>query len=339
MQKTLKIIFRYTKDRLGFLLTFVLFSIIFSTLSFLYGLPLDGVCYAVLVCAVFCVAVGAIDFQRYRSRHLEIKQLAESIFINADNAASFELTEAKTLQEQNYQEVLNNLHNALTSITTKSNLKYSEMKDFYALWVHQIKTPISAMSIILQNDKSENAKTLQAELFKIERYTEIVLNYLRLEDVSSDLCLAEYKLESIVKEVVKKLAPVFISKNISIALENLDFCVISDEKWLTFALEQLLTNSLKYTRNGGQIRIYSDESCTLTIQDNGIGISPEDLPRIFEKGFTGYNGRMDKKATGIGLYLTKRTMDKLGHKIKIQSDGISGTKVILDLTRENTVYE
>ena len=213
------------------------------------------------------------------------------------------------------------------------------MKDFYALWVHQIKTPIAALNLLLQNNYSESNKELRLELFKIERYTELVLNYLRLEDISSDLSFSSYKLDGIVNQAVKKFAPVFIAKDIKISIESLEFKVLTDEKWLVFALEQIISNSVKYTPAGGQIKIHAEKDCVLVIKDNGIGIAPEDLPRIFEKGFTGYNGRMDKKATGLGLYLTKKTLEKLGHSIDIFSNCNDGTTVKIDLSRNNMTFE
>ena len=165
------------------------------------------------------------------------------------------------------------------------------------------------------------------------------MNYVRLEDISSDLSFSTDKLGSIVNQAIRKFAPVFITKDIKINMEPLDFDILTDVKWLVFALEQIISNAVKYTPAGGQIEIFCEGGKVLVIKDNGIGIAAEDLPRIFEKGFTGYNGRMDKKATGLGLYLTKRTLERLGNSINIYSNGSDGAIVKIDLSRNNMTYE
>ena len=149
---------------------------------------------------------------------------------------------------------------------------------------------------------------MKMELFKIEQYVEMVLSYLRMEEMSSDLAFEEYQLDDIVRQAVRKYSQMFILKRIRLDFQPLQRAVLTDEKWLVFVVEQILSNALKYTKEGS-ISIYLTtyrEKLMLAIRDTGIGISREDLPRVFEKGFTGYNGRADKKSTGIGLYLCKR---------------------------------
>ena len=192
------------------------------------------------------------------------------------------------------------------------------------------KDPIAAMRLILQNNETEEYHELQAQLFKIEQYVEMVMAYLRVGSDSTDFLLKEYELEDMVKQTVRKYAPMFIRKKISVKLGQLKYKVLTDEKWLCFAIEQILSNAIKYT-NKGYILIDTENETTLVISDTGIGISPEDLPRICEKGFTGYNGRTDKRASGIGLYLTKQILTKLGHRISFESQIGKGTKVRIDM--------
>ena len=186
------------------------------------------------------------------------------------------------------------------------------------------------MRLILQNNETEEYHELQAQLFKIEQYVEMVMAYLRVGSDSTDFLLKEYELEDMVKQTVRKYAPMFIRKKISVKLGQLKYKVLTDEKWLCFAIEQILSNAIKYT-NKGYILIDTENETTLVISDTGIGISPEDLPRICEKGFTGYNGRTDKRASGIGLYLTKQILTKLGHRISFESQIGKGTKVRIDM--------
>lgn len=184
--------------------------------------------------------------------------------------------------------------------------------------------------------EKQDAAVCRQELFKIESYVEMALNYLRFEEMSNDLVLERNSLEQLVRQVVKKYAAIFIYNHISIQLEHLDYTVLTDEKWFCFVLEQILSNALKYTKQGS-VKISAEETengLQIFVKDTGIGIKREDLPRIFEKGFTGYNGRMDKKASGLGLYLCKGVCEKLGHEIRVVSEEGEGTTVILTLQLE-----
>ena len=184
--------------------------------------------------------------------------------------------------------------------------------------------------------EKQDAAVCRQELFKIESYVEMALNYLRFEEMSNDLVLERNSLEQLVRQVVKKYAAIFIYNHISIQLEHLDYTVLTDEKWFCFALEQILSNALKYTKQGS-VKISAEESANglkVSVKDTGIGIRSEDLPRIFEKGFTGYNGRMDKKASGLGLYLCKGVCEKLGHGISVASKEGEGTTVMITLQCE-----
>ena len=176
------------------------------------------------------------------------------------------------------------------------------------------------------------------ELLKIGQYVEMVLSYLRLDSDSTDYVLREYPLDDILRQAVRKFAKMFILKKITLDFQETGKTVLTDEKWLLFVVEQVLSNALKYTPAGGTIRIYGD-GATVVIADNGIGIREEDQARVFEKGFTGYNGRADKKSTGIGLYLCRQVMDRLYHGISLTSRPGQGTLVRLDLSREWRMVE
>ena len=200
------------------------------------------------------------------------------------------------------------------------------------MWVHQIKTPIAAMDMLLQAESDLDRSQLSQQLFRIREYAEMVLTYLRMEDMGADLDLHRYDLDEIVKAAVKKYSRIFIHRHLTLGYEPLATRVLTDSKWLQFVIEQVLSNALKYTRQGG-VSIYLDAGypCRLVIEDTGIGIRAEDLPRVFERGFTGLNGRVDKNATGIGLYLCQRIMKKLSHDIGIESEEGKGTRVWMDL--------
>ena len=209
--------------------------------------------------------------------------------------------------------------------------------DYYSMWIHQIKTPIAAINFLLDNEEID-VKAFRQELFKIERYVEMVLTYIRLGSETSDYVITSINLDEVVRENIKKYATLFINKKIKLNYVSHETYVISDKKWLGFAFEQLLSNAIKYTKSGGEISINISES-KLIIEDNGIGIYEEDLPRIFEQSFTGLNGRYEKKSSGLGLYLCKKTLDKLQHKIEITSEINKGTKVEVTFPVKDTLRD
>ena len=216
--------------------------------------------------------------------------------------------------------------------------KLNDLMDYYTLWAHQIKTPIAASSLLVGEIEDKKVKNqLEQELFKIESYVNIVLQYLRLESFHEDLVLKKENAEDLVKEIVKKYAIFFIQKGLSLNLHDLDRTIITDRKWFVVILEQVLSNSLKYTSQGG-IEIYFQED-TLYIKDSGLGIQDADLLRVFERGFSGYNGRLTQQSSGLGLYLSKKIADELGHQISIASQVGQGTTVMISFSEKKMIFE
>ena len=216
--------------------------------------------------------------------------------------------------------------------------KLNDLMDYYTLWAHQIKTPIAASSLLVGEIEDKKVKNqLEQELFKIESYVNIVLQYLRLESFHEDLVLKKENVEDLVKEIVKKYAIFFIQKGLSLNLHDLDRTIITDKKWFVVILEQVLSNSLKYTSQGG-IEIYFQED-TLYIKDSGLGIQDADLLRVFERGFSGYNGRLTQQSSGLGLYLSKKIADELGHQISIASQVGQGTTVMISFSEKKMIFE
>ena len=178
---------------------------------------------------------------------------------------------------------------------------------------------------------ARRGKALGAELFRVERYVELVLSYLRLGGTSTDYVIRQVDVDNVLRQAARKYAPLFIRGKVSLELNETGLRALSDEKWLQLVIEQVLSNAVKYAP-GGHVKVWS-EGERLFIQDDGVGIAAEDLPRIFERGFTGYNGRMDKRATGIGLYLSQEICRKLGHTITVESELGKGTRVTVGLAR------
>ena len=323
----------YIKQNIKVIFLFIVFALVFGIVFSLYDLEIEAIYYSVMLCSFIGLIYICINFINYYKKHIQLYKLQNEISISLENLPS-----PKTLMEEDYTNLILTLNKEYKTYISKSDIAKSDMIDYYTMWVHQIKTPISAMKLLIQTSESEISSDLSSELFKIEQYVEMVLSYIRLGSNKNDFVLKEYDLDNIVRQAIRKYAPLFIRKKINLDFQPTTYKVLTDEKWLVFVIEQLLSNAIKYT-NKGKISIYPLEDKKLVIEDTGIGISQEDIPRIFDKGFTGYNGRTDKKATGLGLYLCKNILDKLSHKISIESEVGVKTKVILDLSMLNVNIE
>lgn len=318
----------YIKRHFLGIFLYLIFCGIFGTVFFLYRLPMEAVAYAMALCFVTGVIVGGIDAVRFRNRVQNLMEQHQAV----KNGIEY-LPRPMDIQEEVYQELLSDVQEERKNQIAELMKEKTDITDYFTLWAHQIKTPIAAMRLVFQQRAElaeqvyEQRKEAEAELFKIEQYVEMVLQYLRLKSSVNDFILKEYSLDDLLKQAVHKYAPMFIRKRLTLSYEPLEQKVVTDEKWMVFILEQILSNAVKYTTDGG-VSIYM-ENGTLVIEDTGIGILQEDLPRIFEKGYTGYNGRSDKKASGIGLYLCRQVLQKLGHKMYVESEPGKGTKMKL----------
>ena len=331
----------YLKKNRKPILFYLLFLGVFYLVLYLYGVRADALGYAVFLSLVTFIVLGLFDLWRYQAR---IKTIGEAFRNMPYELGS--LPAPLDIPEEKYQEEVRMLGERLVLQENDSRRSRQEMLDFYSLWAHQIKTPLAAMNLLLQSEEAREDKDakifqeMRMELFKTGQYVDMVLSYLRAEDMSSDLLLKEYSLDEIVRQAVRKYSGMFILKKIRLEYEPCKEIVLTDEKWLLFVLEQLLSNALKYTEKGFiRIRMEQGSPAVLLIEDSGIGIQAEDLPRVFEKGFTGYNGRQDKKSTGIGLYLCRMICEKLNHTVTIASELGKGTAVRLDLTRKEMRHE
>ena len=295
----------YLKERWKRLSMLLLFVCIFAFSFWVYRLPVRAVIYPCALCLLF----GAVF-----ARNTEL--------ISA-------LPEPEGIVDSDYQQLISVLKEKIAEITAQTDSRIRDTVDYYTVWAHQIKTPIAAMRLTLQKEDVPEARRLASELSRIEQYVEMVLVFVRLGSDYSDYVFARQDIDEIIRSSVKKFASEFIDRRIRLEYDSVDIQAVTDEKWFAFVVEQLLSNALKYTREGS-IKIYS-EGKVLCIKDTGIGIAPEDLPRVFDKGYTGCNGRTDRRASGLGLYLCRRICQNLGIDISISSTVGEGTAVRLDL--------
>ena len=328
----MEILKSYLKKNIKVYILFVVFIAIFFIMFYLYNLPLEALIYTGSFCFLAALVASFSDFVNYRESYKKLKFLEKNILNDLED-----LPKSLDIRIDYYHKIIEKLYEELEKLTQENQQKNTDMVDYYSMWVHQIKTPIAAMNFLLDNEEIDR-KILQQELFKIERYVEMVLTYIRLDSISSDYVITKINLDEVVKDSVKKYATIFINKKIKLNYVSHETMVISDKKWLSFAFEQILGNSVKYSGTGGEITIETCEN-KLVIEDNGMGIKEEDLPRIFEKGFTGFNGRYEKKSSGLGLYLCKKTLDKLGHHIEISSKVGEGTRIEITFPKEDTLRD
>lgn len=334
MKSKVKFFMRYVKQRRMAIFIFFLFCLIFLLVFGLYHFPLEAVYYPALLCGVAGSVLLAIDCRKVYGRH---KQLVEMENLTAELMEN--LPSAWSQEEADYQRLISVIRDENVNLKEQMEKRFADLSDYYTTWAHQIKTPIASMRLILQNEDSEVSRKLMTELQRIEQYVDMVLCYLRLDSDSTDYVLCKVDLDEVMRQAIRKFAGQFVSLGIRLNYKPLEMTVVTDEKWLLFVAEQTLSNAIKYTRPTGRdmpereavVTIEMEHPRTLCIRDTGIGIAPEDLPRIFEKGYTGYNGRSDKKASGLGLYLCRRICSNLGHQISAESVPDEGTTIRINL--------
>ena len=312
----------YLASRRAALLLYVL-SI--STVLLLGYLAQQEMVYVRYTCVIIsfifiCVLLG--DGARYRRTRRQMEQMHMRTEL-----LPRELPEPLDGLGRDYDTLIRALKQENDHLTSESIRQQEEQKEYYTLWVHQIKTPISAMRLLLDKQSDEEAKLLKQELFKVDQYADLALKFVKLGDIASDLVIERCDLNEIARAAVKKYSLLFVYSKLTVSIDPLTRDIPCDRMWLEFILCQLLSNSVKYTHTGG-VRIYMEQNA-LVVEDTGIGIRKEDLPRIFEKGYTGYNGRMDTRASGIGLYLVKLAATALGISVEVASELGKGTRVTL----------
>lgn len=362
----------FIKQNYIWILMIVTMSCIHLLYMYLIGARKQDVVYAAVLDAILLLITVLVGFFRYSSK---VKALSNALKRPLEEQA--QLPEATDDVEILYHRLLENQSIARSESESSAAIRQSQMRDYYSMWVHQIKTPISAMKLLLEAEReelgqlmcdeeqsqcriadmngcnisatelniselnasgkqqivytelSDNLDSFEDELFRIEEYVSMALQYQRVSSTENDFVLEKISLDGVIRDTIKKYAKIMIRRHIGINYSGTKKQVYTDEKWLAFILEQILSNAIKYTPQGFVTIETAEEKDRffITIKDTGIGIKAEDLPRVFEKGYTGYNGHADKKATGIGLYLCRQMADKLGHTIRMESELGKGTKV------------
>ena len=306
----------------------------------LYGVRREALIYAVTLCFALAVVVLTLDFIRELRRH--------QARLRSIRTASYErndLIDEYGVAATDYADLAQALWKRIEDLEDSRFAERREAKDYYTTWVHQIKTPLAVMQMLVKSEDTEQNRALAAELFRTEQYVEMALGYIRLGEDASDLAVRECDLDELIRASVRRYAPQFIARKLSFSYEPNTVKVVTDDKWFTFLLEQLLSNAVKYTYEGG-VTITLTDDAKVIVRDTGIGIAPEDVPRIFEKGFTGFNGRAGSdgsadggRATGLGLYLCRKIAHKLNVGLSVEPEVGRGTAFTIDMRKEEILVD
>lgn len=312
------------------ILVFLGMAFTFAGIFVLGSLPLTLYLYSMELTLFFFLVYLIVQYLLYSKRHKTIMQVGAAQSTRIEDVAA-----GTDPADKVYLEKIGQLQQDIRNLTNEHAGRQADQLDYFTLWLHQIKTPLSAISLLNQSSNSAESKNISQEILRLEDYTHMALNYVKLEETGSEMDLSDVDLDTVIKKAVKKYSILFIYKVIKLDYQPLGIKVLSDGQWLQTILEQLLSNSLKYTASG-TISIYmdSEKEQTLIIEDTGAGIRSEDLPKIFNKGYSGLNGRLHEKSTGLGLFLTRKICKRLGHDLTIESDLGKGTRVSINLARQ-----
>lgn len=313
------------RKNLKILVLFILSYVINLIIFILYDIIIEPFLYSVVFGLIMLTATVIIDCIRETKRSKERKHSIVSVVNDFTD-----LPEAHTLAEKDYQIMIEKMGKRFEKLEKEYDEEWQDATDYYTTWVHQIKTPIAVMKMKLSEDNPEN-RALQAEVFRIEQYVDMVLQYIRLGSSTNDLVIREYPIDELIRESIHKFAPQFVGKKLKLDYSPSDMTITTDKKWFQCILDQLISNAVKYTPSGVVSISVNDD--ILTITDTGIGIAKEDLPRIFEKGYTGNNGRLGQKSSGLGLYLAKKAADMLSLQISANSTQGKGSSFSINLKK------
>lgn len=310
-----------------------------SILLTLYGNSLSNILYLLFLTLFFCFLCACFDFVRFVNR-VKTLQLAHRY-------TSFQLQdlpEPKGQIECCYHDIIEKLTQEIQEAKERYFMVQKEREELVTLWVHQIKLPLASLQLMSESWitclPEDQQRSMKSELFRVEQYAQMALQTIQIENLQEDLVITECDLGQCIRKTLHKYASMFILQKLQLHYESFSYVCHSDVKWLCFILEQLLSNSLKYTQQGSitMMWIQQEKEGILRITDTGCGINPVDLPRVFERGYTGYNGRSQYKSSGIGLYLCRKVADQLHIGIQLFSEVNQGTSVELSFTNHDCFF-
>lgn len=336
--------FNYLKDKLTFIIFYCSLMIFISITIYIdrtNSILSTNILYIDIVSTILFLLFLIIDFIRIKNYSRQLKKICDL----RDADVLVMLPVSVTYEQKIYNEFITTLYSQYSDKILEIENEFKENTDFLTAWVHEIKTPITAIKLVTENNyhNNETLDIVQEEINRIEDYVQKVLYYSIVNDFSKDYIINSTDMSKVIKNSIKKHSTLFIQKHIGIKLENINFILDTDIKWIEFIIDQLISNALKYTNNKGSIIINimeNNKEFVLSIKDNGVGIKTEDMPKLFNRTFTGYNGRTETStSTGLGLYLSQKLANKLGHHITINSELGVGTEACVHFPKLSDYYD
>lgn len=327
----------YIKDKLYYI--FITFIILVIAFLLFRAFRIDN---EIIISILIIFLVGnslilLIDYFRKRKFYSEL--LSNINKLDKAYLVLEMLDEPEFLEGKLLYQALYDINKSMCENVNMIDNSIKDFKEYVEMWIHEVKIPLASLVLTINNHKNDISPKIKSQLKRLEDYVDQVLFYVRSENAEKDYLIKEVNLGSIIKNIGIKNMDDLLENNIEFIVDKVNVSVMSDSKWLEFVLGQIINNSIKYKRNikNSYIKINTfekDNKVTLTIEDNGIGIKKSDLNQVFSKSFTGENGRIRSKSTGMGLYIAKNMCEKLGHKISIESEVGNYTRVSITFSKD-----
>ncbi len=332
---------RYLKDKLYFKILFITFLSLIILLLVGFKVSLELIIVIISLLVIFAILVLIIEYLKKRSFYNE--------FVNIVDKLDKKYLVIEMLNSPNFQEgeILYNelfeINKSMLENIKNYEISMNDFKDYIEMWIHEVKIPLSSLILMIHNNKNNISSKMVDQVNRLDNYVDQVLFYVRAENAEKDYLIKKTELNKVINKIALKNKDYILENNICFSVLDCEKKVLTDSKWLEFIIDQIINNSIKYKREivSSFIKIYTEENneeIRLIIYDNGIGIDAKDLPRVFDKTYTGTNGRLKSKSTGMGLYIAKNLCEKLGHKIAIESKVNEYTKVIITFNKES-IYD
>ena len=332
---------RYLKDKLYFKILFITFLSLIILLLVGFKVSLELIIVIISLLVIFAILVLIIEYLKKRSFYNEFVNIVDKLdkkylVIEMLNPSNFQ--EGEILYNKLYE-----INKSMLENIKNYEISMNDFKDYIEMWIHEVKIPLSSLVLMIHNNKNNISSKMVDQVNRLDNYVDQVLFYVRAENAEKDYLIKKTELNKVINKIALKNKDYILENNICFSVLDCEKKVLTDSKWLEFIIDQIINNSIKYKREivSSFIKIYTEENneeIRLIIYDNGIGIDAKDLPRVFDKTYTGTNGRLKSKSTGMGLYIAKNLCEKLGHKIAIESKVNEYTKVIITFNKES-IYD
>ncbi len=329
---------KYLKDKLYVIITFSIIYFILILMFMAFKINIQVTLVSSILLFLFLVIILTTEYYKKKSFYTNLLNNIEALdkaYLVLETINKPNFYDGEILYQALYE-----INKSMNEFIKMLERQMADFKEYIEIWIHEVKIPISSLSLMAHNHKDKFDKKTSEQLKKIENYVEQVLYYVRSENAEKDYLINKVSLKKVINNVALKNKDDLLTNNITLKVENVNYEVFTDSKWLEYIINQIINNSIKYKRNINDsiIKIEAVEEkdkTTIMIEDNGIGIPSTDLPKIFEKTFTGYNGRIKTKSTGMGLNICKNLCEKLGHKIYAESKVDKYTKIYIVIAKNN----